>query len=71
MAGKHNGVDAKIRAKITALYRKSSFAHIHCIIHQHNLCSKVLKFDNVMKLVTKTVNISESMLLTTVSSANC
>ena len=56
MAGKHNGICAKIRAKITALYPKSSLAHFHCIIHQQNLRSKVLKSDHVLKLVTKTVN---------------
>ena len=55
MACKHNGVGAKIRAKITALYPNSSFVHFHCIIHQQNLCSQVLKLDDVLKLVTKTV----------------
>ena len=54
--GKYNGVGAKIRAEITALYQNSSFPHFHCIIHQQNLCSKVLKLDNVLKLVTKAVN---------------
>ena len=56
MAGKHNSIGSKIRAKITALYPNSSFAHFQCIIHQQNLCSKVLKLDNVLTLVTKPVN---------------
>jgi hypothetical protein len=28
----------------------------HCVIHQEALCAKVLKFDHVMKVVTRVVN---------------
>lgn len=56
MVGRHNGVGAKLQAKIKKLYPDSSFTHFHCIIHQQNLCSKILKLDHVLSLVTKTVN---------------
>lgn len=56
MVGRHNGVAAKLRAKIENSHPDSSFAHFHCIIHQQNLCSKILKMDHVLSLVTKTVN---------------
>lgn len=29
---------------------------LHCIIHQQVLCSKCLKFDNVMSMVVKCIN---------------
>ena len=29
---------------------------LHCIIHQQALCSKCLKFDNVMTVVVKCIN---------------
>ncbi|KAK4881849.1 hypothetical protein RN001_005168 [Aquatica leii] len=33
---------------------------IHCIIHQQNLCGKILNLDHVMKVVTKSVNLIRS-----------
>ena len=56
MVGRHNGVVAKLQAKIKNLHPNLSFTHFYCIIHQQNLCSKVLKLDHVPSLVTKTVN---------------
>ena len=56
MAGKHNGVGAKLRKKVNDSYPDSPFAHFYSIIHQQNLCSKVLKLDHVTKLVSKKVN---------------
>ena len=56
MVGRHNGVAAKLRTKIENSYPDSSFAHFHCIIHQQNLCSKTLKLNHVLSVVTKTVN---------------
>ncbi|KFD60659.1 hypothetical protein M514_27168 [Trichuris suis] len=56
MIGRHNGVAAMLRTKIENSHPDSSFAHFHCIIHQQNLCSKILKLDHVLSLVTKTVN---------------
>ena len=32
----------------------------HCIIHQENLCAKSVKMQNVMSVVTKTVNFIRS-----------
>ena len=56
MVGRHNGVAAMLRTKIENSHPDSSFAHFHCIIHQQNLCSKILKLDHVLSLVTETVN---------------
>jgi hypothetical protein len=56
MVGRHNGVAAKLRTKIENFDPDSSFAHFHCIIHQQNLCSKILKLGHMFSLVTKTVN---------------
>ncbi|XP_029656048.1 general transcription factor II-I repeat domain-containing protein 2-like [Octopus sinensis] len=56
MVGRHAGVAAKLRAEIEKVNPGSSFAHFHCIIHQQYLCSKILKMENTISLVTKTVN---------------
>ena len=56
MVGRHNCVVAKLQAKIKNLHPESSFTHFCCIIHQQNLCSKILKLDHVLSYVTKTVN---------------
>lgn len=56
MVDRHNGVAVKVRTKIENPHSNSSFAHFHCIIHQQNLCSKIVKLDHVLCLVTKTVN---------------
>lgn len=34
----------------------SNFMSYHCIIHQEALCSKILPFEHVMKIVTKIIN---------------
>jgi hypothetical protein len=51
-----SGGAAKLRTKIENSHPDSSFEHFHCIIHQQNLCSKILKLDHELSLVTKTVN---------------
>lgn len=56
MVGKNNGVAAKLLTKVKDTQPNSKFAGIHCIIHQQVLCTKILKFDNVLKPVTKMVN---------------
>ncbi|XP_029657193.1 general transcription factor II-I repeat domain-containing protein 2-like [Octopus sinensis] len=56
MVGRQAGVAAKLRAEIEMVNPGSSFAHFHCIIHQQYLCSKILKMENIISLVTKTVN---------------
>ena len=56
MVGRHNGVAAKLQTKMRNLCPDSIFTHFHCIIHQQNLCSKILNLDQVLSLVTKTVN---------------
>ena len=37
------------------LHQDSPFVHFNCIIHQQKLCSKILKLDYVLSLVTKTM----------------
>ena len=34
MAGKHNGVGAKLQKKVNDFYPDSPFAHFYCIIYQ-------------------------------------
>ena len=63
MAGKHNRVGTKLRKKVNDSYPDSPFAHFYCIIHQQNLCSKILKLDHVIKLVTKKVNYIRGQVL--------
>jgi hypothetical protein len=33
---------------------------LHCIIHQHSLCGKIINLEHVMNIVTKTVNFIRS-----------
>lgn len=56
MIGWHNGAVVKLQAKIKNLHPDLSVTHFHCIIHQQNLCSKILKLDHVLYLVTSIVN---------------
>lgn len=56
MVGVDNGVGKRLFSEILQSNPNASFIHIHCIIHQEVLCGKALKFDNVLKIVTKIVN---------------
>ena len=56
MTGKNNGFSTKL---IEALDVKEVVIY-HCIIHQENLCSKVLDFPEVMKQLVKCVNFIRS-----------
>lgn len=42
--------------KKTGRGRRGGAIALHCIIHQQVLCSKCLKFDNVMSMVVKCIN---------------
>ena len=42
MVGRHNGVFAKLQAKIKNLHPISPLTHFYCIIHRQNLCAKIL-----------------------------
>ena len=56
MVGRHNGVVAKLQAKIKNLHPDTSFMHFYCIMLLKNLCSHISKSDHVLSLITKTVN---------------
>ena len=38
----------------------NSVMQFHCVLHQDTLCAKSLKMENVMSVVTKTVNFIRS-----------
>ena len=42
--------------KVAELDTEHKLVFIHCIIHQHALCKSVLKLNNVVVVVTKTIN---------------
>ncbi|XP_071059499.1 general transcription factor II-I repeat domain-containing protein 2A-like [Pseudochaenichthys georgianus] len=51
MTGRKNGLVALVQRKL-----EEEAIALHCIIHQQALCSKCLKFDNVMSVVVKCIN---------------
>ena len=55
MTGRRNGLVALVQRKLEEEGVEEAIA-LHCIIHQQSLCSKCLKFDNVMSVVVKCVN---------------
>ena len=55
MTGKKNGLVALVQRKLGEEGVEAAIA-LHCIIHQQALCSKCLKFDNVMSVVVKCIN---------------
>uniref|UniRef100_A0A669DFX6 SPIN-DOC-like zinc-finger domain-containing protein n=1 Tax=Oreochromis niloticus TaxID=8128 RepID=A0A669DFX6_ORENI len=55
MTGRKNGLVALVQKKLEEEGVKEAIA-LHCIIHQQVLCSKCLKFDNVMSIVVKCIN---------------
>lgn len=55
MIGKKNGLVALVQRKMEEQNAEQPVA-LHCIIHQQALCSKCLKFENVMSVVVKCVN---------------
>ncbi|KAB0803137.1 hypothetical protein PPYR_02406 [Photinus pyralis] len=61
MTGVNNGFIKLLQMKTRELCRdKPDFHHIHCIIHQEVLCSKVIKMERVLKAVKKTINFIRS-----------
>lgn len=44
-------------------FKRDDVIIIHCLIHQQNLCAKVLSMDHVMNIVVKTVNYIRSHAL--------
>jgi len=55
MTGRKNGLVALVQRKLEEENEDPAVA-LHCIIHQHALCSKCLKFQHVMSVVLKCVN---------------
>ncbi|TKS65945.1 General transcription factor II-I repeat domain-containing protein 2 [Collichthys lucidus] len=55
MTGRKNGLVALVKKKLEEEGVEEAIA-LHCIIHQQALCSKCLKFDNVMSVVVKCIN---------------
>ena len=55
MTGRKNGLVALVQRKLEEEGVEEAIA-LHCIIYQQALCSKCLKFDNVMSDVMKIIN---------------
>lgn len=55
MTGRKNGLVALVQRKLEEENVEEAIA-LHCIIHQQALCSKCLRFDNVMSVVVKCIN---------------
>lgn len=55
MTGRKNGLVALVQRKLEEEGVEEAIA-LHCIIHQQALCTKCLKFDNVMSVVVKCIN---------------
>ncbi|XP_066515342.1 general transcription factor II-I repeat domain-containing protein 2A-like [Hoplias malabaricus] len=55
MTGRKNGLVALVKKKLEEESVEEAIA-LHCIIHQQALCSKCLRFDNVMSVVVKCIN---------------
>lgn len=55
MVGSKSGVVARIKEKILEVDAEP-LMQFHCIIHQQALCSKILRFENVMSVVVSCVN---------------
>ena len=55
MTGRKNGLVALVQRKLEEEGVEEAIA-LHCIIHQQAICSKCLKFDNVMSVVVKCIN---------------
>jgi len=61
MVGNKKGFLGILNKKMADLNIDSSNLYIfHCLIHQENLCSKILQMDHVMDLVIKLVNLIRS-----------
>lgn len=55
MTGRRNGPVALVQSKLEEGCVEEVIA-LHCIIHHQALCSKCLKFDNVMSVIVKCFN---------------
>ena len=61
MVGKDTGLAAQVKLHLNEIGLRGDAVNMyHCIIHQEALCSRVLKFDNIMKYVFTAVNFIHS-----------
>ncbi|MBN3299698.1 GTD2B protein, partial [Amia calva] len=60
MTGRKNGLVVLVQRKLEDENVESVIV-LHCIIHQHALCSKCFKFDNMMFVVIKCINYIRSL----------
>jgi hypothetical protein len=56
MLGKKGGFVTKLQDKLNALTPNCKFIHVHSVIHQEVLCSKLVNMEHVLSLVKKSVN---------------
>ena len=59
MCGSRQGL-VKLLQNETSKVGNNSVMQFHCVLHQETLCAKYLKMENVMSVVTKTVNFIRS-----------
>ena len=55
MCGSRQGL-VKLLQNETSKVGNNSVMQFHCVLHQETLCAKFLKMENIMSVVTKTVN---------------
>ena len=55
LTGKNVVLLKQMQDKVTELDTEHKLVFMHCNIHQHALCKSVLKLNNVVDVVTKTV----------------
>ena len=60
MTGRLNGFTALLMKEVEKVKSKDDVIISHCIIHQENICAKVLSMDHVMQEVVTTVNFIKS-----------
>jgi len=60
MTGKSNGFVALLKKKLSEIFDCSEIHHIHCILHQEILCTKVIKMENVLNPIKKIINFIRS-----------
>uniref|UniRef100_A0A2C9KD19 ShKT domain-containing protein n=1 Tax=Biomphalaria glabrata TaxID=6526 RepID=A0A2C9KD19_BIOGL len=62
MVGCHSGMTARVILKVVE-YNGTEPLRLHCIIHQQNLCGKVLNLKHVIMIVLNTVNFIKSQAM--------
>jgi hypothetical protein len=60
MLGENMGLVGQIKRRLECETSSTAFTSYHCIIHQENLCAKLLTMEHVMSVVIHTVNFIHS-----------